>query len=82
MSNLGPVLSQLMHRKRITEEAWGANFVILRQKIAILTLFHSLFARVWSYMNNYSKMLKFKSHWKNEIVSVPPPHFRSIPEHV
>ena len=35
-----------------------AVFVILRQKIAIITPFQSHFARFWGDMNNYSKLLK------------------------
>ena len=52
LSNLGPVLNKLMQLKRISKRPGGrvpsrwANFVILRQQTAILTPFHSLFARL------------------------------------
>ena len=69
LSNLDAVLNKLMQLKRITDGGLGGqslqslvNFGDFATKIAILMAFQSHFARFWSNMNNYSKLLKFRSH--------------------
>ena len=73
LSNLGPMQNKLLQLKRIIEGVGGRTpsrwviFVILREKLAILTPFQSLFTRFENHMNNYIKLLKFRIHQKNHI---------------
>ena len=89
LSNSGLVLNKPMQLKCITKGAWGQSpqpldgFCDFAAKNSNFDAISITFCSFLSYMNNYSKLLKLRSHARIKLPSfLSPQYLSSSPKHV